>query len=212
MPPNSLYIDEHFDHKYFTFYMDIPYDKFDEVEGIVKSYGFPEWLIAMETSPRDHIHFLIFTTTIDKNACFNRLVRHFKLKHDAQHGGHRKYGQVKKDLTNIKKFKRYLAKQGMIRGSESQDILQQYIDEQEYTADSGSAIIKQITNQMQNEILRDNLNEYPNYDLKLWILKEIIKVTQDDYNPSKQMINKICGIFIRRNKPIEDYYEFIFNN
>ena len=207
----NLNSEEYLDHKYFTFYMDIPYDKFDEVEGIVKSYDFPEWLIAMETSPRDHIHFLVFTTTIDKNACFNRLVRHYKLKHDTKHGGHRRYGQVKKELTNINKFKKYLAKQGMIRGSESQEALQRYIDEQEITADQGSVLIKKLTTQMSNEAIAYTLKDFDNYQLKLWILKEIIKETKDDYVPSKQMINKVCAIYIRRTKSLEEFYNFIFD-
>lgn len=204
-------LDEYIDHKYFTFFMDISYDKFDEVEGIVKSYNFPEWLIAMETSPRDHIHFLVFTTNTEKNACFNRLIRKYDLKHDAKHGGKRKYGQVKKQLSNIATFKRYLAKQGMIRGSETQEALQRYIDDQEVTVDAGSQLIKKLNSIMSEPEIKSNLMKYPEYDLKLWILKEIIKETKDDYVPSKQLINKVCAIFYRRNKSIEDFYSLIFN-
>lgn len=199
------------DHKYFTFFMDIKYEDFDKVEGIVKEYSFPEWLIGMETSPRDHIHFLIFTTGNTKTAIFNRLVRTFSyLKHDSKkHGGKRNYGAVTKDLHTIGKFKRYLAKQGMIRGSEKQELLDLYIQDQEVKADQGAILIKQLLETMAE--LKNSLREYPEIELKKWIIKEIFKETNDDYTPSKQMVNKVALIFYRRYKSIDEFYSLLFD-
>lgn len=189
--------------------MDIPYEHFDDVEGIVKSYDFPEWLIAMETSPRDHIHFLIFSDNNQKNALFNRLCRKYDLKHNKKHGGKRKYGVLRKEITNLEKFKRYLAKEGMIRGSESIEQLEQYIDDQIITSDGASKLVKNILTIM--EECKIQLQDYPDYDLKLWIIKEIFKETKNDYVPSKQLVNKVALIFYRRYKTIEQFYQLLFN-
>lgn len=204
-------MDDYIDHKHFTFYADLPEEKFDEVEGLVKNFDMPEWLIAFESSPRDHMHFLLFTTQKNMNAIRNALNRKYPeyLKNAKTHGGKRNMGVVQKDLKTLDRFKRYLAKQGKIRGSESAETLQRYIDDQYTKADGSAELIKTLIKVMNENAY--SLKQKNEVDLKIWIIKEIFKETNSDYVPSKQMINKVCAIFYRNHKTIDEFYQLIFN-
>ena len=118
------------EHKHITFFMDSPLEYFDEIEHTVKhSYDIEEYLIAHEQynskmEEKPHYHFILFTTEKNYTNLLQYLVKKYSLKNTSGiRGGRRKYGRLKNPIYDLNKLKIYCCKDGNIRSSYSNDIL-----------------------------------------------------------------------------------------
>lgn len=124
---------------YKTWFFDESISKFDEVETIIISYSFPEWLICHEKfnsngEPKPHYHILVKLGNDGDikpwNAMMSRIKKHYKLieknkllRAGKTKGGTTCFGILKKQLTDIETFKRYLCKDGNVRSNMSEETL-----------------------------------------------------------------------------------------
>ena len=113
-----------------TFFVDSPLEKFDEIEHIVtKTYAIDEYLIAFEPTnekgeSKPHYHFIVFTTDKNLTNLIQFLVKKYSLaSKTGKQGGRRKYGRLKQPITNLERLKIYCSKDGNVRTSYGEDIL-----------------------------------------------------------------------------------------
>lgn len=113
-----------------TFFIDSPLTIFDDLQKIVNAtYGIDEYLIAFEPTnekgeAKPHFHFIVFTTEKNLTNLIQFLVKKYNLSTKGQQGGRRKYGRLKQPIHNLERLKIYCSKEGNIRTSYSEDILQ----------------------------------------------------------------------------------------
>lgn len=113
-----------------TFFIDSPLTIFDDLQKIVNTtYGIDEYLIAFEPTnekgeAKPHFHFIVFTTEKNLTNLIQYLVKKYNLATKGQQGGRRKYGRLKQPIHNLERLKIYCSKEGNIRTSYSEDILQ----------------------------------------------------------------------------------------
>jgi hypothetical protein len=113
-----------------TFFIDSPLTIFDDLQKIVNTtYGIDEYLIAFEATnekgeAKPHFHFIVFTTEKNLTNLIQFLVKKYNLATKGQQGGRRKYGRLKQPIHNLERLKIYCSKEGNIRTSYSEDILQ----------------------------------------------------------------------------------------
>ena len=113
-----------------TFFIDSPLIIFDDLQKIVNTtYGIDEYLIAFEATnekgeAKPHFHFIVFTTEKNLTNLIQFLVKKYNLATKGQQGGRRKYGRLKQPIHNLERLKIYCSKEGNIRTSYSEDILQ----------------------------------------------------------------------------------------
>lgn len=113
-----------------TFFIDSPITIFDDLQKIVNTtYGIDEYLIAFEPTnekgeAKPHFHFIVFTTEKNLTNLIQYLVKKYNLSTKGQKGGRRKYGRLKQPIQNLERLKIYCAKEGNVRTSYSEDILQ----------------------------------------------------------------------------------------
>lgn len=112
-----------------TFFVDSPLEIFDELENTVKiKYGIDEYLIAFEPcndkgEQKPHYHFIVYTTLKNCINLIQKLVKDYNLSTKGQKGGRRKYGRLKQPINNLEALKRYCCKDGNVRSSYSDEIL-----------------------------------------------------------------------------------------
>lgn len=118
------------EHKHITFFMDSPLEYFDEIEHTVKTrYDIEEYLIAHEQynskqEEKPHYHFIIYTTEKNYSNMLQYFVKKYSLKNTSGvRGGRRKYGRLKNPINDLNKLKIYCCKDGNIRSSYSNEIL-----------------------------------------------------------------------------------------
>lgn len=113
-----------------TFFIDSPLTIFDDLQKIVNTtYGIDEYLIAFEATnekgeAKPHFHFIVFTTEKNLTNLIQFLVKKYNLATKGQQGGRRKYGRLKQPIHNLERLKIYCSKEGNVRTSYSEDILQ----------------------------------------------------------------------------------------
>lgn len=112
-----------------TFFIDSTLEKFDEIEHTVtKTYSIDEYLIAFEATnekgeSKPHYHFIVFTTDKNMTNLLQYLVKKYNLSTKGQKGGRRRYGRLKQPIQNLERLKVYCAKEGNVRTSYGDDIL-----------------------------------------------------------------------------------------
>lgn len=113
-----------------TFFIDSPLEKFDEIEQIVTTtYAIDEYLIAFEATnekgeSKPHYHFIVYTTDKNLTNLIQYLVKKYNLASTTKkQGGRRKYGRLKQPIQNLERLKVYCAKEGNVRTSYDDDIL-----------------------------------------------------------------------------------------
>lgn len=114
---------------HYTFFIDSEIHVFDDLEEIItKTYGIDEYLIAFEATndkgeSKPHFHFIVFTTERNLTNLIQFLVKKFNLATKGQKGGRRKYGRLKQPIHNLERLKVYCSKDGNVRTSYDDDIL-----------------------------------------------------------------------------------------
>lgn len=112
-----------------TFFIDSPIDIFNDLEEIVKkTYAIDEYLIAFEPTnekgeSKPHFHFIVYTTDKNLTNLIQYLVKRYKLSTKGQKGGRRRYGRLKQPIQNLERLKVYCSKEGNVRSSYGDDIL-----------------------------------------------------------------------------------------
>lgn len=112
-----------------TFFVDSPLEKFQELENLVKTtYGIDEYLIAFEPcndkgEDKPHYHFIVYTTLKNCINLIQKIVKDYNLSTKGQKGGRRKYGRLKTPITDLNKLKIYCSKDGNVRSSYSDEVL-----------------------------------------------------------------------------------------
>ena len=112
-----------------TFFIDSSIDNFDEIENIVTTkYSIDEYLIAFEATnekgeDKPHYHFIVYTTDKNVTNLIQYFVKKYSLSTKGQKGGRRRYGRLKQPIQNLERLKVYCAKEGNVRSSYDDDIL-----------------------------------------------------------------------------------------
>jgi len=120
-------------------------ENFDYLETIIKTYSIGQYIIAAETTPYDHFHFIVYMSNDDYHKFSKRVFKDkYKLKGRASKGNPRQYGKCK-DIRDPTKMMAYTVKDGNFRTdmskqqiealvklsfekAETKDLLQECID------------------------------------------------------------------------------------
>lgn len=113
-----------------AFMAHIPEDEFDYLEEVLLEYNVVKYLIAHETTPYQHFHFVVeFENEPDKHYHnFSKRVfkDKYKLNGQAKAGKARQYGCLKK-IENLEKMCAYTLKDGNFRTNMEQTDIEKYI-------------------------------------------------------------------------------------
>lgn len=132
---------------YKTWFMDESIIHYDDIENIIKSYNFPEYLVAHEEynkvgDLKPHYHILVKLEVKDSNADtvkpWNNLLKKLKTEYKLieknkkirelnPKGGRTCFGVPKKELYDIETFKRYLCKDGNVRSNMTKETLEKIL-------------------------------------------------------------------------------------
>lgn len=121
------------DYTHQTFFIDYPEtarvppcDFHKILEATIKDYDIEEYLLALETDPKYHYHFIVYTSTQNCINLLQHLVRKYGLSNTSgKKGGKRKYGRLKKPIDNLQKLKIYCSKEGNVLSSYSAETLEE---------------------------------------------------------------------------------------
>lgn len=106
----------------------INHEHIDYVETTLNDYGIGKYIIAMEKTDYEHMHFMVQMSDEDYHKFSKRVFKDkFKLRGRAIKGESRQYGKIHK-IEDIEKAKAYTCKDGNIRTNMTEDEIQKYID------------------------------------------------------------------------------------
>lgn len=181
------------EHTHQTFFIDYPesendkggpYEFHKKLEQIVKEkYDIEEYLIALETEPRIHYHFIVYTTLGNCINLIQQLVRKYDLKNKSgKHGGKNNYGRVKKPIDNLEKLKIYCCKEKNVLSSYSQETLEElYRKSFKKTTDIKSRLVQYL-----DEIYKDCIHEPNPMEIKVQIIQYL---TENKIHVRKSLID-----------------------
>ena len=158
---------------YKTWFMDELEIHLNDIENIIKSYHFPEWLLAHEEYNKQgdlkpHYHILVKLDVKESNAQtvkpWNNLLKKLKtdykllernqeLRKKNPKGGATCFGVPKKELYDIETFKRYLCKDGNVRSSMTKETLDKIMQEGQsvkWNSEWRQKVLDYVENQYKN--------------------------------------------------------------
>jgi len=114
--------------KELMFMAHIDHEHIDYVEETLKNYDIGLYLIGMEKTDYEHLHFIVEMEEKDYHKFSKRVFKDkFNLRGRATQGAPRQYGKIKK-IEDIEKAKAYTVKDGNVRTNMKQEELQKYLD------------------------------------------------------------------------------------
>lgn len=114
--------------EYIAFMAHIPIKDANDVKDILIEYDIGTYLIGLEESPYEHMHFLVQMREEDYHKFSKRVFKDkYKLRGRAQKGQPRQYGKVKK-IEDLEKMKAYTVKGQNVLTNMSQKDLDSYIE------------------------------------------------------------------------------------
>lgn len=106
----------------------INHEHIDYVETTLNNYGIGNYIIAMEETTYQHMHFLVQMTDEDYHKFSKRVFKDkFKLRGRAVKGEPRQYGKIH-NIEDIEKAKAYTCKDGNLRTNMTDAQIQKYVD------------------------------------------------------------------------------------
>lgn len=114
--------------KELMFMAHINHEHIDYVEETLKNYDIGLYLIGMEKTDYEHLHFIVEMEEKDYHKFSKRVFKDkFNLRGRATQGAPRQYGKIKK-IEDIEKAKAYTVKDGNVRTNMKEEDLQKYLD------------------------------------------------------------------------------------
>lgn len=106
----------------------INHEHIDYVETTLNNYGIGKYIIAMEETTYQHMHFIVQMTDEDYHKFSKRVFKDkFKLRGRAIKGEPRQYGKIH-NIEDIEKAKAYTCKDGNLRTNMTDEEIKKYID------------------------------------------------------------------------------------
>lgn len=137
----------------------IPHEHIDYVEETLKGYDIGQYIISLETSKYEHMHFIVEMTMEDYHRFSKRVFKDkFKLRGRAVKGEPRQYGIIKK-IENIENAKAYTVKDGNVRTNLDQAELEKYL-EQSFKKAEDKAMIDEIVEELENRYAEAYMKSY----------------------------------------------------
>lgn len=114
--------------KELMFMAHINHEHIDYVEETLKNYDIGLYLIGLEKTDYEHMHFLVEMEEKDYHKFSKRVFKDkFKLRGRAIQGAPRQYGKIK-NIEDIEKAKAYTVKDGNVRTNMKDDDLKKYLE------------------------------------------------------------------------------------
>lgn len=114
--------------KELMFMAHINHEHIDYVEETLKNYDIGLYLIGLEKTDYEHIHFIVEMEEKDYHKFSKRVFKDkFNLRGRATQGAPRQYGKIK-NIEDIEKAKAYTVKDGNVRTNMTEEDLQKYLD------------------------------------------------------------------------------------
>jgi len=114
--------------KELMFMAHINHEHIDYVEETLKNYDIGLYLIGLEKTDYEHLHFLVEMEDKDYHKFSKRVFKDkFNLRGRATKGAPRQYGKIK-NIEDIEKAKAYTVKDGNVRTNMKDEDLQKYLD------------------------------------------------------------------------------------
>lgn len=111
-----------------AFMAHIPHSQIDYVEQTLKEYDIGLYIIGLEKTDYEHMHFLVEMKEIDYHKYSKRVFKDkFKLRGRAIKNAPRQYGKLKQ-IEDLEKLKAYTVKDQNIRSNMKQEDLDTYIE------------------------------------------------------------------------------------
>lgn len=137
----------------------IPHENIDYVEETLKGYDIGQYIISLETTKYEHMHFIVEMTIEDYHRFSKRVFKDkFKLRGRAIKGEPRQYGIIKK-IENIENAKAYTVKDGNVRTNLDQAELEKYL-EQSFKKAEDKCMIDEIVEELENRYAEAYMKSY----------------------------------------------------
>jgi len=165
----------------------INHEHIDYVETTLNNYGIGNYIIAMEETTYQHMHFIVQMTDDDYHKFSKRVFKDkFKLRGRAIKGEPRQYGKIH-NIEDIEKAKAYTCKDGNLRTNMTDEEIQKYID---------SSFKKEDKKQFLEECAQELESKYLEYQ------KQSGDEAEDPSRPHLDTL-RIMAINILRNKNLK---------